>query len=112
MPCSHAFHHRCIFDWLRINHVCPLCCHALPMQDDDDDEFWKHPSMPVHDEALVWKHQGPYGFVKGKILFFTLQLLQKSDFQPTTIKPDTEDPPTIQNVQNWPFGWFYIFQKF
>ncbi|KAF8676268.1 hypothetical protein HU200_047140 [Digitaria exilis] len=52
MPCSHAFHHKFIFDWLRINHVCPLCCHALPTQDDDDDdEFWKHPSMPVHDEA-------------------------------------------------------------
>ncbi|KAF8696065.1 hypothetical protein HU200_036953 [Digitaria exilis] len=21
MPCSHTFHHKCIFDWLRINHL-------------------------------------------------------------------------------------------
>ncbi|TVU50849.1 hypothetical protein EJB05_02240, partial [Eragrostis curvula] len=25
MPCSHAFHQHCIFDWLRRNGVCPLC---------------------------------------------------------------------------------------
>ncbi|KAJ1254434.1 hypothetical protein BS78_K062900 [Paspalum vaginatum] len=38
MPCAHAFHQDCILRWLRVNHVCPLCRHALPTQQDEDDE--------------------------------------------------------------------------
>ncbi|XP_062183182.1 uncharacterized protein LOC133887257 [Phragmites australis] len=38
MPCSHAFHQDCTFRWLRISRVCPLCCHALPTQQQEDDE--------------------------------------------------------------------------
>ncbi|KAL6640784.1 hypothetical protein ACP70R_021907 [Stipagrostis hirtigluma subsp. patula] len=40
MPCSHAFHQGCIFGWLRTNHVCPLCRHALPhgLQEDDEEK--------------------------------------------------------------------------
>lgn len=30
MPCSHAFHQRCIFEWLRRDSVCPMCRHQLP----------------------------------------------------------------------------------
>ncbi|CAL4904171.1 unnamed protein product [Urochloa decumbens] len=32
MPCSHAFHQRCIFQWLRRNGICPLCRHQLPAE--------------------------------------------------------------------------------
>uniref|UniRef100_A0A0A9FPR0 RING-type domain-containing protein n=1 Tax=Arundo donax TaxID=35708 RepID=A0A0A9FPR0_ARUDO len=42
MPCSHAFHQECIFGWLRVNHVCPLCRHTLPTEEEEEEEF----SMP------------------------------------------------------------------
>ncbi|OEL34322.1 hypothetical protein BAE44_0004663, partial [Dichanthelium oligosanthes] len=29
MPRSHAFHQRCISEWLRRNAICPLCRHQL-----------------------------------------------------------------------------------
>ncbi|KAK4769012.1 hypothetical protein SAY86_027162 [Trapa natans] len=30
MPCSHKYHSRCILEWLKLNHVCPLCRFELP----------------------------------------------------------------------------------
>jgi E3 ubiquitin-protein ligase RNF181 len=30
MPCAHAFHDECIFQWLRLNATCPLCRNPLP----------------------------------------------------------------------------------
>uniref|UniRef100_A0A0E0MCE7 RING-type domain-containing protein n=1 Tax=Oryza punctata TaxID=4537 RepID=A0A0E0MCE7_ORYPU len=36
MPCCHTFHQRCIFDWLRLSCICPLCRHTLPTQNEDD----------------------------------------------------------------------------
>ncbi|CAD6255131.1 unnamed protein product [Miscanthus lutarioriparius] len=39
MPCSHAFHPYCIFSWLRVKAVCPLCRHALPTQQHKDPDF-------------------------------------------------------------------------
>ncbi|KAJ1299017.1 hypothetical protein BS78_01G499200 [Paspalum vaginatum] len=35
MPCSHAFHQECIFQWLRGNAVCPLCRHQLEEEQED-----------------------------------------------------------------------------
>ncbi|CAN6362218.1 unnamed protein product [Urochloa humidicola] len=30
MPCHHTFHQLCIFKWLYVNRVCPICQFALP----------------------------------------------------------------------------------
>ncbi|KAJ4711290.1 RING/U-box superfamily protein [Melia azedarach] len=30
MPCSHLFHHRCIFRWLKQSHYCPVCRYEMP----------------------------------------------------------------------------------
>ncbi|KAJ1273666.1 hypothetical protein BS78_05G002300 [Paspalum vaginatum] len=46
MPCSHAFHQRCIFQWLSRNAVCPLCRHALQQPPTTTDD---HRTMTVHE---------------------------------------------------------------
>ncbi|KAJ4827685.1 hypothetical protein Tsubulata_043805 [Turnera subulata] len=33
MPCSYRFHSSCIQQWLKENHVCPLCRFKLPTDD-------------------------------------------------------------------------------
>jgi len=37
MPCAykHRFHRKCLKKWLSRSHLCPLCRHALPTDDDD-----------------------------------------------------------------------------
>ncbi|CAL4934608.1 unnamed protein product [Urochloa decumbens] len=38
MPCSHAFHHHCISQWLRRNAACPICRRRLPAAATEEDE--------------------------------------------------------------------------
>lgn len=38
MPCFHSFHQRCIFSWLRISRICPVCRFTLPSQADFESE--------------------------------------------------------------------------
>ncbi|KAK7836966.1 uncharacterized protein LOC112031846 [Quercus suber] len=30
MPCSHVYHGKCIFKWLKTSHSCPLCRYPMP----------------------------------------------------------------------------------
>ncbi|TVU29070.1 hypothetical protein EJB05_20613, partial [Eragrostis curvula] len=53
MPCSHAFHERCIFKWLRRNPVCPICRRPLHLQQHqgvDDDDDWLELLTPLPQE--------------------------------------------------------------
>ena len=55
-------------------------------------------------------------FFKGKSPVYTLQLSQKSDFQPSTTKSDNIGHPTIEIGQIWPLGGFqgdfvFFFKK-
>ncbi|CAN6339587.1 unnamed protein product [Urochloa humidicola] len=34
MPCHRSFHQLCIFKWLRINRLCPVCQFALPSDEE------------------------------------------------------------------------------
>jgi hypothetical protein len=34
MPCGHSFHQRCIFDWLHVNRLCPICQFAMPTDEE------------------------------------------------------------------------------
>ena len=45
---------------------------------------------------------------------YTLQLSQKSNFQPSTMKPNNIGHPTVKTGQIWPLGGFeggFVFLK-
>lgn len=56
MPCSHVFHERCIFQWVRRERACPLCRRKLPtpqqQEYDYHDDDYLQLTMPVPREML------------------------------------------------------------
>ncbi|TVU50811.1 hypothetical protein EJB05_02201, partial [Eragrostis curvula] len=38
MPCSHGFHESCIFGWLRVSRLCPLCRFAMPAENETEED--------------------------------------------------------------------------
>ena len=72
-----------------------------------------------HSEPLMPKRTSIYlrnllHLACGKSSIFTLELSQKSDFQPSTTKPDNIGHPTIKTGQIWPLSGFkggFAFSK-
>lgn len=49
MPCHHTFHEVCIFKWLVVNRLCPICQFALP----SDQELADHEELQDQEEACA-----------------------------------------------------------
>ena len=55
------------------------------------------------------EHSITFAFNLGKSRVYTLELSQKPDFQPSTIKLDKRGHPTVETGQIWPLGWFRMW---
>ncbi|XP_037408208.1 E3 ubiquitin-protein ligase RNF181 homolog isoform X1 [Triticum urartu] len=54
MDCSHCFHQRCIFRWLHVSRLCPMCRFAMPSRSDDErvgDEVERELAAEEEDDA-------------------------------------------------------------
>ncbi|OEL29324.1 hypothetical protein BAE44_0009657 [Dichanthelium oligosanthes] len=51
MPCSHAFHQPCIFNWLKVNGTCPCCRFKLPT--DEEQRLLDEQEAATTDGRLV-----------------------------------------------------------
>ncbi|WVZ87024.1 hypothetical protein U9M48_033726 [Paspalum notatum var. saurae] len=56
MPCSHAFHQHCIFEWLRRKTVCPLCHHQLMPTTEEDEERRRISTMVTKTRGVSAYH--------------------------------------------------------
>ncbi|KAF8670215.1 hypothetical protein HU200_050745 [Digitaria exilis] len=56
MPCKHTFHKLCIFKWLVVNRLCPICQFALPSDQEclqDQEEAWS--SDAAAEEGIYYR---------------------------------------------------------
>ncbi|KAG2560121.1 hypothetical protein PVAP13_8KG048300 [Panicum virgatum] len=60
MPCSHTFHQRCIFEWLRRNAVCPLCRHQLPTEEEDEQQDQEQDQGRRSRSRVVYNEDGQH----------------------------------------------------
>uniref|UniRef100_A0A453GIR7 RING-type domain-containing protein n=1 Tax=Aegilops tauschii subsp. strangulata TaxID=200361 RepID=A0A453GIR7_AEGTS len=54
MDCSHCFHQRCIFRWLHVSRLCPMCRFAMPSRPDGEhvgDEVERELAAEEEDAA-------------------------------------------------------------
>ncbi|TVU27047.1 hypothetical protein EJB05_29625, partial [Eragrostis curvula] len=62
MPCSHGFHEGCIFGWLRVSRLCPLCRFAMPAESETEEEDGED-GLGTELASLVYKsarRPGPF----------------------------------------------------
>ena len=54
-PSSHAFHETCIFKWLRVSRICPLCRFALRSKQEEEEANTS--TEPAEKEADACQHR-------------------------------------------------------
>jgi hypothetical protein len=57
MPCGHSFHQRCIFDWLLVNRLCPICQFAMPTDEEqrllDEEEARSKMQQDGDEDGMI-----------------------------------------------------------
>lgn len=38
-PCGHHFHKKCLLDWMKEKHQCPVCRTTLPYYENLNDDY-------------------------------------------------------------------------
>jgi hypothetical protein len=84
MPCpnSHRFHESCIFRWLTVNRVCPVCRFELPPAVEETDDEDSHTDTAAGGESVTWSYEDELDGTD----------TEASDFAPDSSTDQTFDP--------------------